>query len=88
VSQTGHPAAGAITLAVNGAQQQRGDIKEMIWNVPEIVAQLSRQVTLQSGDLIFTGTPAGTGPVGPGDRIEARVECLGPLTITIGQPED
>ncbi len=87
-SQTGHPTVGAITLAVNGAQQQRGDIKEMIWNVPEIVAQLSRQVTLQSGDLIFTGTPAGVGPVGPGDRIEARVEGLGPLTITIGQPDD
>lgn len=84
----GHPAAGVITLAVNGAERQHGDLQEMIWSVPEIIAQLSRQVVLKSGDLIFTGTPAGVGPVGPGDRIEARVDGLSPLTITIGQRED
>jgi fumarylpyruvate hydrolase len=83
----GHPAAGAITLSVNGKEHQRGDLKEMIWNVPEIVAQLSRQVVLKAGDLIFTGTPAGVGPVVPGDTIVARIEGLKPLTIGIGPGE-
>jgi fumarylpyruvate hydrolase len=83
----GHPAAGAITLAVNGKEHQRGDLKEMIWNVPEIVAQLSKQVVLKTGDLIFTGTPAGVGPVVPGDTIEARIDGLKPLTIKIGPAE-
>jgi fumarylpyruvate hydrolase len=83
-SKIGHPAAGAITLAVNGCEQQRGDLKEMIWNVPEIVAQLSRQMTLKVGDLIMTGTPAGVGPVVPGDVMVGAVEGLGTLTITVG----
>jgi fumarylpyruvate hydrolase len=59
----------------------------MIWNVPEIVAQLSKQVVLKSGDLIFTGTPAGVGPVVPGDTIVARIEGLKSLTIGIGPRE-
>jgi len=83
----GHPSAGAITLAVNGREHQRGDLAEMIWNVPEIVAQLSRQYTLRAGDLILTGTPAGVGPVVPGDRIEGAIEGLGTLRITIGPPD-
>lgn len=83
-SKVGHPAAGAITLAVNGTEQQRGDLKEMIWNVPEIVAQLSRQMLLRTGDLIMTGTPAGVGPVVPGDVMVGAVEGLGTLTITVG----
>lgn len=82
----GHPKAGAITLTVNGSERQRGDLNEMIWTVPEIVSQLSRQMTLQPGDLIFTGTPAGVGPVVPGDRLEAIVEGLVALTITIAEP--
>jgi fumarylpyruvate hydrolase len=87
-SVIGHPGSGAITLNVNGAERQRGDLGQMIWNVPEIVVQLSRQVTLGAGDLILTGTPAGVGPVVPGDRLEARIDGLPPLTITIGPPED
>jgi len=83
----GHPAAGVITLSVNGTEHQRGDLAEMIWNVPEIVAQLSRQYTLRTGDLILTGTPAGVGPVVPGDRIEGAIEGLGTLVFTIGSPE-
>src|ERR1700710_1922813 len=55
----------AITLSVNGVEKQRGDIGQMIWSVPEIVAQLSKQMMLQPGDLIYTGTPAGVGAVGP-----------------------
>lgn len=83
-SKVGHPAAGAITLAVNGKEHQRGDLKEMIWNVPEIVAQLSRQMLLRTGDLIMTGTPAGVGPVVPGDVMVGAVEGLGRLTVTVG----
>lgn len=83
-SAIGHPASGAITLSVNGEEHQRGDLKEMIWNVPEIVAQLSRQYVLRAGDLIMTGTPAGVGPVVPGDRIAAAIENLDTLNISIG----
>lgn len=83
-SKVGHPAAGAITLAVNGTEHQRGDLKEMIWNVPEIVAQLSRQMLLRTGDLIMTGTPAGVGPVVPGDVMLGTIDGLGTITITVG----
>jgi fumarylpyruvate hydrolase len=77
----------AITLKVNGNERQRGDIGQMIWNVPEVIAQLSRQVTLAAGDLIYTGTPAGVGPVLPGDQLVAEVEGLPPLTVTIAPTE-
>jgi fumarylpyruvate hydrolase len=83
-AKVGHPAAGAITLAVNGTEHQRGDLKEMIWNVPEIVAQLSRQMLLKVGDLIMTGTPAGVGPVVPGDVMVGAIDGLGTITITVG----
>ena len=77
----------AITLSVNGVERQRGDIGQMIWSVPEVIAQLSKQVTLGAGDLIYTGTPSGVGPVGPGDLITAHIDGLPPLTITITPPE-
>lgn len=83
-SKVGHPASGAITLTVNGTEHQRGDLKEMIWNVPEIVAQLSRQMLLRTGDLIMTGTPAGVGPVVPGDVMVGAVDGLGTITIIVG----
>lgn len=86
-ASVGHLKQGAIALTVNGEEHQRGDLHEMIWQVPEIVAQLSKQVTLAAGDLIFTGTPAGVGPIVVGDRIQATIEGLAPLTITIGPPE-
>lgn len=79
----GHLLKGAITLSVNGTEKQRGDIAQMIWNVPEIVAQLSKQMTLHPGDLIFTGTPAGVGPVRPKDRIVAQIDGLPSLTVAI-----
>ncbi len=88
VMSGGHRTSGAITLAVNGAERQRGELAQMIWNVPEIIAQLSRQVTLGVGDLIFTGTPAGVGAVVPGDEIVVTIEGLKPLTITIAAPEN
>jgi fumarylpyruvate hydrolase len=77
----------AITLSVNGVEKQRGDIGQMIWSVPEIVAELSKQMTLFPGDLIYTGTPAGVGPVLPGDMIAAYIDGLPSLTITIAPPE-
>jgi fumarylpyruvate hydrolase len=76
-----------IMLSVNGIERQRGDIGQMIWNVPEVIAQLSRQVTLGAGDLIYTGTPAGVGPVVPGDQILAQIDGLPSLTIAITPPE-
>lgn len=80
----GHPAAGSITLSVNGAERQRGDIGQMIWNVSEIIANLSGSYELRPGDLIFTGTPSGVGALEPGDMIEGWVEDLSRLAITIG----
>jgi fumarylpyruvate hydrolase len=72
-----------IRLSVNGVERQRGDIGQMIWSVPEVIAQLSKQVMLGAGDLIYTGTPAGVGPVLPGDLIAAHIDGLPSLTITI-----
>ncbi len=77
----------AITLSVNGVTRQRGDTGQMIWSVPEIIAQLSKQVRLEPGDLIYTGTPSGVGPVVPGDVITAHIDGLPSLTITITPPE-
>lgn len=86
-AEIGHPAKGAVHLSVNGTLHQKGDLAEMIWNVPEIVANLSRSYRLEPGDLIMTGTPAGVGPVVPGDVIVGEVEGVGTLTITIAEAE-
>jgi len=75
---------GRIELRVNGEVRQRGDIADMIWSVPELVCELSKLVELAPGDLIFTGTPAGVGPVVRGDRLEAKIAGLEPLVVTIG----
>jgi fumarylpyruvate hydrolase len=83
VGEGGHPARGAITLDINGERRQSGDIAQMIWSVPEIVAELSRYVALMPGDLIFTGTPAGVGPLLRGDRVQASIAGVGALTVTI-----
>jgi len=77
----------AITLSVNGVERQRGNIDQMIWDVPEIIAQLSRQVRLEAGDLIYTGTPSGVGPVVPGDVIAAHIDGLPSLNLAITPPE-
>jgi fumarylpyruvate hydrolase len=77
----------AIALSVNGVERQRGDTGQMIWSVPEVIAQLSKQVTLVVGDLIYTGTPSGVGAVVPGDLITAHIDGLPQLTLTITPPE-
>ncbi|HZU62055.1 MAG TPA: fumarylacetoacetate hydrolase family protein [Novosphingobium sp.] len=79
----GLPAQGDITLDVNGEQRQKGDLAQLIWNCAEIVAQLSRQYRLEPGDLIYTGTPAGVGPVVAGDRITGKVAGLPDLSVAI-----
>ncbi len=84
VERIGHIRAGAISLSVNGEMRQKGDLSQMIWNVPEIIANLSTQYALKAGDLIFTGTPAGVGPVLPGDRMEGVIDGLDVIHFTIG----
>jgi fumarylpyruvate hydrolase len=74
---------GAITLSVNGSIKQKGDLKDLIWNVGEIIEHLSAAWTLQPGDLIFTGTPAGVGPVVRGDVMEGAVAGLGTLKVAV-----
>jgi fumarylpyruvate hydrolase len=74
---------GAISLTVNGQVRQQSDLSAMIWNVSEIIARLSRQVTLAAGDIVFTGTPEGVGAVHRGDRLTVAVEGLEPLSVTI-----
>jgi fumarylpyruvate hydrolase len=84
-SSSGHPVSGALQLKVNGQLRQRADLAQLIWSVPEIVANLSRLYRLMPGDLIFTGTPDGVGAVRPGDRIEASIEGIGALSVTVGR---
>jgi len=82
-AEIGHPSRGRIWLTVNGAEKQKGDLSEMIWNVPEIIAKLSLQVALGAGDIIMTGTPAGVAALKPGDRIEAGIDGIGTLKVAI-----
>ena len=82
-AEIGHPHAGAIRLAVNGAVRQDGDLNQMIWKVPEMIAYLSRLFTLQPGDLIFAGTPAGVGAVERGDTMHAQIAGLGEITVPV-----
>jgi fumarylpyruvate hydrolase len=82
-AEMGHPEQGAIWLEVNGETRQRANLSEMIWNVPEIVAELSTYFELRSGDLIYTGTPEGVGPVQRGDSLVGGIDGLETLRITI-----
>jgi len=74
---------GAITLTLNGEPRQRGDLSDMIWKVDEIIAELSTYYTLQAGDIIFTGTPAGVGAVNEGDVVLATIDGVGRLEFTM-----
>jgi len=76
-----------IALEVNGAPRQDGRLDQLIWSVPEIVSHLSRYYHLGPGDLIYSGTPAGVGPVKPGDTIVGTIEGLAPVQVTIGDPD-
>jgi fumarylpyruvate hydrolase len=83
VGQSGHIEAGRIWLEVNGAIRQQGDVNQMIWKVPEIIAYLSRLFELRPGDLILSGTPAGVGPVQRGDRLHGGVEGVGEIRLSV-----
>ncbi|HEV7598734.1 MAG TPA: fumarylacetoacetate hydrolase family protein [Bradyrhizobium sp.] len=82
--EIGHPSKGRIFLKVNGEVKQDGNLEQMIWNVPEIISQLSQSVALAAGDVILTGTPAGVSALAPGHKLECEVEGVGRLTVTIG----
>lgn len=75
--------SGDIALNVDGETRQSGDLSQMIWSSAEVIATLSTLFTLSAGDLIFTGTPSGVGPVARGQRVDARIEGLPPLSFTI-----
>jgi fumarylpyruvate hydrolase len=77
--------SGELQLSVNGRQQQHTSLGLMIWNVPEIISHLSHSYRLMPGDLIYTGTPAGVGPVQPGDEIRVEITGLPALTVTISE---
>ncbi len=83
VQDVGHPASGRIWLSVNGEIRQQGDLNELIWSVAEAVAELSTLFALSPGDLIFTGTPAGVGPVIVGDQIAGSIDGIDEIKITI-----
>jgi fumarylpyruvate hydrolase len=83
VSRCGHPATGRIWLEVNGKLKQQGDLADLIWSVPETIAHLSKYFELVPGDLIFTGTPEGVGPVVKGDLVTGGIDAIGELSIRI-----
>jgi fumarylpyruvate hydrolase len=74
---------GRIRLLVNGQPRQEALVADMIWNVAEIISQASRLWRLQAGDLLFTGTPEGVGPLMRGDRVDGEVEAVGALSFTV-----
>lgn len=85
-AEIGHPKAGRIWLSVNGAMRQQGDIADLIWSVPEVIAEISASMSLEPGDLIYTGTPAGVGAVTVGDVLEGGVDGVADIKILIGEP--
>src|SRR5262249_4165556 len=82
-AQAGEKSKGRIWLSVNGEMKQNADLDEMIWSVPEIIATLSSSWALAPGDLIFTGTPSGVGPLKPGDQIACGIDGLSELRFSI-----
>ncbi len=80
---TGAPPQGRIAISVNGQLRQEGLVADMVWNVPEIVAEASKLWTLAAGDLIFTGTPEGVAAMVRGDRVEGEIEGVGKLAFKI-----
>ncbi len=83
VESTGLLNAGGIRLDVNGETRQSGDLKDLIWNIPEVISHLSMAWEIKPGDLIFTGTPSGVGPVVPGDQMTASADRVGSISLTV-----
>lgn len=85
VAETGFLESAEISLTVNGERRQHGDIADMTWDIPEIIAELSTYFTLQPGDLVFTGTPAGVGSLQPGDQVVGHVAGVDTVSIRLVQ---
>ncbi len=77
------PGEAAISLSVNGAVRQQASIGDMLWSVPEILVEAGKLWALEAGDLIYTGTPEGVGPLVPGDLVEGRITGVGALSFRI-----
>ena len=86
VAEIGHPARGRIELRVNGQTRQSSDLSDMIHGVAAVIAHLSQYYHLQPGDLIYTGTPEGVGPVKPGDRLDGSIEGVGAIALQVSEP--
>jgi len=86
VATVGHLSRGTIRVDVNGARRQTGDLSDLIWDVPHTLAFLSQYYELMPGDLVFTGTPSGVGPVVAGDRLEGAIDGLGTLAVAVTPP--
>ncbi len=84
VSEVGHPSDARIWLEVNGTLRQQGTLGEMIWPVADVISHISRFVELAPGDLIFSGTPAGVGPLQPGDRVHGAVDGVAAFDFEVG----
>ncbi len=80
---SGDVPSGAIRLSVNGQVRQDGRLGDMIWSVAEIISEVSKLWRLEAGDLIFTGTPEGVGPLARGDRVEGEIENVGSVAFTV-----
>ncbi len=88
VQKTGHIESGDIRLSVNGDLRQVGNMRDLIWSAPELIANLSQYYHLQPGDLLYTGTPAGVGPVEPGDIIKGSIDKVGEIELAIADAEN
>ena len=86
VSETGILTDARIWLAVNGETKQDSNLNDLIWSVPQLLSHLSEMFVLEPGDLVYTGTPAGVGPVLPGNIMTGGIDGLTDIEITIGQP--
>lgn len=83
IESCGHVESGTIALSVNGEERQQGNLNQMVWKVPEMIAYLSNYFALAPGDLLMTGTPAGVGPVQKGDTMLATIDGLGDLEVKV-----
>ena len=87
IEEAGELASRMLSLAVNGTVRQQATLDQLIWDVPEILVELSRLFALRAGDLVFMGTPAGVGPLQPGDVFEARLDDLLLLPGRVAPPQ-
>ncbi|RTL49121.1 MAG: FAA hydrolase family protein [Rhodocyclaceae bacterium] len=86
-AELGMLSKGEIALSVNGDTKQKSDLSYLIWNIPELIAHLSKFYHLQPGDLIYTGTPEGVGPVVAGDKILGHIDKVGKIELEITSAE-